>query len=452
MKKILMVCNYFAPDNAIAAVRITKFAKYLKQAGYEVTVIAEQKADSLKDTILEKDAEGIKVIRVSNSRKVLKIIGIYEKVIYKIKKKRFDNLDDRIKVNPKTGKKEFFPFQTAHPMIGSLDYFFEILRQHDLLKGIVQILPQYSDSDYVITSYGNFFGLYAGRYIHRKYKDIPWIVDIRDNICQSKFTPCYMRPYAQRQEHMIWKEADCIIGVSKGICRRVPSRYREKVHCITNGYDMADRVGMEKSPDNKQMVFSYTGSMYGGLQNLEPYFRCMYELIEEGSIEEGNIRILYAGKSSAYEIFRTQAQSCGMADRCAYMGMLERKEALKLQMESDVLLVSAFDDRLDGGGIITGKVLEYMSAGKPIIAIINGTVADSELGEIIKRGKLGFAYEEMCADKDMAGLKKYIKDMYAGYMRNGEIDYGPEKKILQRYDYRNLSRRMIRVLESHVKI
>lgn len=448
MKKILLVCNYFAPDNAIAAVRITKFAKYFKQAGYEVTVIAEQKTDSLKDSILEKDAEGIKVIRVSNSYKILKIIEIYEKAICKIRKKRFDNLDDRVKVNPKTGKKEFFPFQTAHPVIGSLDYFFEILRQHDLLKGIEQILPQYCDSDYFITSYGNLFGLYVGRHMHRKYKDIPWIVDIRDNICQSKFTPCYMKPYAQRLENIIWKEADCIIGVSKGICRRVPSRYRRKVHCITNGYDMTDRDGMESSSKNKQMVFSYTGSMYGGLRNLEPYFRCMQELIEEGSIEADNIRILYAGKNSAYEIFRTQALSCGMADRCAYMGMLERKDALKLQMESDVLLVSSFDDQLDGGGSITGKVLEYMSAGKPIIAIINGTVSGSELGEMIKRGKLGFAYEEMCADEDMIDLKKYIRDMYEQCMQNGKIDYKPEKRILQRYDYRNLSRRMIRVLES----
>lgn len=448
MKKILLVCNYFAPDNAIAAVRITKFAKYLKKAGYEVTVIAEQKTDSLKDSILEKDAEGIKVIRASNSYKMMKIIEMYEKAIFRIRKKRFENLNDRVKVNPKTGKKEFFPFQTAHPVIGSLDYFFEILRQHDLLKGIEQVLPQYFDSDYFITSYGNLFGLYVGRYMHRKYKDIPWIVDIRDNICQSKFTPCYVKPYAKRLENIIWKEADCIIGVSKGICRRVPSRYRKKVHCITNGYDMTDRDGMERSFHNKQMVFSYTGSMYGGLRNLEPYFRCMQELIEEGSIEADNIRILYAGRSSAYEIFRTQAQSCGMGDRCAYIGMLERKDALKLQMESDVLLVSTFDDQLDGGGSITGKVLEYMSAGKPIIAIINGTVSGSELGEMIKDGKLGFAYEEMCADEDIVGLKKYIRSMYEGYMRNGKIDHSPEKRILQRYDYRNLSRRMIRVLES----
>ena len=42
-KNILLICNYFAPDNTIAAVRTSKLAKYLRQSGYEVQVIAEKK-------------------------------------------------------------------------------------------------------------------------------------------------------------------------------------------------------------------------------------------------------------------------------------------------------------------------------------------------------------------------------------------------------------------------
>ena len=112
MKKILMVCNYFAPDNVIAAVRITKIAKYLNQRGYEVSVIAEQR-QNIEDEILGRDAEGIKVIRVNNSAGVLKFIAFYQKIIAPIKSKKYDNLDNRVKINPGTGKNEFYPFQTA---------------------------------------------------------------------------------------------------------------------------------------------------------------------------------------------------------------------------------------------------------------------------------------------------------------------------------------------------
>ena len=78
MKKILIICNYFAPDNTIAAVRITKIAKYLKRYGYDIVVVAENRQESIKDEILEKDAEDIKVIRVANSNHVKKAFSLYQ--------------------------------------------------------------------------------------------------------------------------------------------------------------------------------------------------------------------------------------------------------------------------------------------------------------------------------------------------------------------------------------
>ena len=98
-KRILIVCNYFAPDNAIAAVRVTKLAKYLYKNGYKVLVIAEDKKREVKDEILEKDAEGIKVIWVQHSKNAEKINARYKKLIAPIKTKKYDNLDNRVSMN-----------------------------------------------------------------------------------------------------------------------------------------------------------------------------------------------------------------------------------------------------------------------------------------------------------------------------------------------------------------
>lgn len=43
MEKVLLVCNYFAPDNTIAAIRLSKFAKYLMEYGIKVDCITEKK-------------------------------------------------------------------------------------------------------------------------------------------------------------------------------------------------------------------------------------------------------------------------------------------------------------------------------------------------------------------------------------------------------------------------
>lgn len=52
-QKVLIICNYFAPDHTIAAVRTTKIAKYLRQSGYEVEVLTERK-NGREDELLKK--------------------------------------------------------------------------------------------------------------------------------------------------------------------------------------------------------------------------------------------------------------------------------------------------------------------------------------------------------------------------------------------------------------
>lgn len=446
MKKILIICNYFAPDNRIAAVRITKIAKYLYDHGYEVIVIAEEKHD-VEDEILRKNAEGIKAIYVSNSTKIVKLISFYEKIIAPVKSKRFDDLDHRVRLNRNTGKYEFYPFPTAYPLIGSLDYLVEIVRQFDLFKQSKRYLSKYLDSDYVFTSYGGYMGIFAGFYLHKR--NIPWIFDIRDPIYHYKFTPQYVRWMALLFEGCIWKRADRITAVSKGICRQIPHKYWDKVKCVTNGYDKKDREGiLVKEKGHNKLRFSYTGSMYGGLQNLSPLFCNIRLLIDKQDIDKSRIEFCFAGKESAYEIFKAQAKKYELDGNCVNYGKITRKEALRLQMVSDVLLVSSFDYQTKTGGIITGKALEYMSANKPIIAIINGDIKNSELGEIIRNANLGFVYEESHHGKDNKALYEYLRMIYKDFVEKGKLEHNPDKQILKKFDYQYLGRKLQKIIES----
>lgn len=448
MKKIVILCNHFAPDNTIAAVRLTKLARYLYQHGYQITVIAEQKNDEIVDEILQNDAEGIKVLRIANSKQMKRIGAFYKKMIGPIKNKKYDNLDNRMRINSKTGKYEFYPFETAYPMIGSMDYLVELLRQYDLFRMSKHQLRENARVDYIFTSYGDFFGLFAGKYLHKRDRTIPWIFDIRDAICRYKFTPQYVRWVARLHESYIWREADVITAVSKGICSHVPKKYRNKVYCVTNGYDRREREGiLSDNRSREQMRLVYTGSMYGGLQNLSPVFGNIRKLIDEKKINNKGIEFLFAGKKSAFEIFESQAKKYNLDDNCVYYGKVTRKEALKLQMEADILLVSSFDYQTDVGGVITGKALEYMSANKPIVAIINGDIEHSELAEIIRSANLGFAYEESHHGKDDKELYQYLLEKYQEFQEKGKIEHEPKEEILAKFDYQYLGKKMMKIIE-----
>ena len=65
MKKIIIIATHFPPTGSVGVVRITKFAKYLKLYGYEITIITT----SLKYTFnydegLLKDIENLKIYRI----------------------------------------------------------------------------------------------------------------------------------------------------------------------------------------------------------------------------------------------------------------------------------------------------------------------------------------------------------------------------------------------------
>lgn len=445
-QRVLLICNYFAPDHAIAAVRTSKLAKYLKKNGYEVEVFAEKK-DSGEDEILKKDVQDIKVSYAINSSRYLRFRKYYEKMIGPHKKKRFDNLENRKRVNPKTGNIEFYTFEAAYPLIASLDYIVDQLKQIDLYRSVKQQLKEEKDFDYVITSYGDAFSYFAGRYFHKYHKNTKWVFDIRDSLYRYKFTPDYVSFIPKVYEHYIWKHVDCITGISKGICKRVPRKYRRKVHRLTNGFDLSDRAGVKGDRIcPSEMVFTYTGSMYGGIRDLSVFFEAVRELIRDGEMEEERISFHYAGNGPAFEIFKSQAEPFGLADRCVMHGKLSRKDALELQQGSDILLVASYDYKDQEGGVITGKVYEYMAAKRPVISIMMGDIEYSELTEIVENTKIGIAYEASSHRADYLKLKKYIKEQYQSFMDTGQTRYEPDQKELRRYDYRYLCRRLIKIM------
>lgn len=445
-QKVLLICNYFAPDHTIAAVRTTKMAKYLRQNGYEVEVLTERK-NGEEDELLKKDVEGIKIYYAENSKRYIRFRELYEKLIDPFKEKRFNNLENRKRRNPKTGNIEFYTFETAYPIIGSMDYIAGQLKQIDLYRNVKQQLQTMKGFDYVITSYGDSFSYFAGKCFHKYHKEATWIFDIRDAIYRYKFTPDYVGFIPKKYERYIWRHADGITGVSKGICRRAPKRFRNKVYCLRNGFDLTDRERLKKNrPDSPKMIFTYTGSMYGGLQDMSVFFEAVRELIEDKRIDSRRIAFHFAGNESAFQIFRGQAELFQLGEKCVTHGKLSRQDAMELQQRSDVLLAASYDYKDNEVGVITGKVLEYMAAERPIISIITGDIEHSELADIVRKTNIGMAYEDSNRKEDYRKLYKYIEEQYQSFTAAAQTKYEPDKREVCKYDYSYLCKRLIKIM------
>ena len=448
MKKVLMICNYFAPDNKIAAVRPTKFAKYLTEAGYDVTVITELIQSKIEDTLLQTEVDSIPVYYAQEGWLCKKVDYVYQKITSSYRKKRYEKVTDarRYRINKETGEKEFLPFEIAYPVLGTMDYLIKIMKQKSLCRSMKKWLCQNKENyDVCFSTYGSHFGHYCSMYLKKINPEIKWIADFRDNVFNFKFNPPSTERLARKYENLVYKNCDIIVVVTQGLTKFVPEKYSSKVVCITNGYDITDRLDLNTTEDNKKFSFCYTGIMYGGLRKVTKLFEAIRELVDEKKVELDDVEFHYAG--SGFSVFYGQAQSAGVEMCCINHGIVCHKDALKLQSESKFLIVASWDYKAQPVGTLTGKALEYMSAGKPIITLTEGDMPKNELSEVIREGNFGCAYDESHKKEDFEALKAYLIKQYQNFKAGKEPEYEPKKEVLERFDYRNLTKQLIGLIE-----
>ena len=191
--------------------------------------------------------------------------------------------------------------------------------------------------------------------------------------------------------------------------------------------------------------FCYTGRMYGGMRKITRLFEAVAALIDEGKIQRSDVEFHYAG--TGYEVFAEQASAAGLREQCIDHGAVSHEQAMSLQGSSMFLVLSSWEFKAEPVGSLTGKVYEYMTAGKPIIALIDGDMPGTELTDIIRRGKLGVAYNEVHYETDFDALKDYLLGQYQRYKNGEPIEFSPDETVLAQFDYRNLTKHLITLME-----
>ena len=63
-------------------------------------------------------------------------------------------------------------------------------------------------------------------------------------------------------------------------------------------------------------------------------------------------------------------ESLGLADRVELIDYVPRRESLRLQRDSDALLLLIPEAGGRGRGVLSGKVFEYLAAERPVLAVV----------------------------------------------------------------------------------
>lgn len=270
----------------------------------------------------------------------------------------------------------------------------------------------------------------------KKQLGIPWLADFRDpwttihyhsNLKMSKLA----RSKHKRLEREVLESADLVVATSKHTAREFGGISGRKVEVVTNGYE--DTHDLDIEPDDKFTV-SHLGTLLSD-RDPEALWMAIGELIAEDTQFESSFSLDLYGNVSE-EVLETIYKHIPQHHVHDH-GYVTHKEVLIAQRRARVLLLIEMN-REETMGIIPGKLFEYLSAGRPIIAL---GPKGSEVAEILSESGSGTYY----GYQDKMAIKQDIKGLFKAY-KAGSL--GIEAGQMSKYSRRNLTGQMAGLIDS----
>jgi glycosyltransferase involved in cell wall biosynthesis len=193
---------------------------------------------------------------------------------------------------------------------------------------------------------------------------------------------------------------------------------RGTVRIVANGCDFDDFAGLEYTPA-KRFRITHTGSFFGR-RDPRPFLQAFHD-----ADLDAVARFVGDFRSSD----REWAESLGLGDRLEHVDYLPRAESLRLQRDSEALLLLVPDAGGRGTGVLSGKVFEYIAAGRPILAVVP---PDGAAAELIRETGSGV----VAAPDDVDGIKSALLELHSRFANGGlpsvELSARDEERLSRR--------------------
>jgi len=203
--------------------------------------------------------------------------------------------------------------------------------------------------------------------------DTLWIADMRDEMSKNLHLKLKVRKELSKLEYEINKYANAITSVSKPILddfRKIMPSVKHFAE-IRNGFDH-ELIPTENY--NEIFTINYAGIFYGSIKP-DTFFNGLLIFLEKNKI---NIKLQFIGSNKNFNI-PNQLKS-----KIVFLPKLENKEAVKYIINADCNLLIL--PKIQRKGVYSGKVFDYLSARKPIIAVVDEEDVAAELILLLNAG------------------------------------------------------------------
>jgi len=423
MRRVLIITYYWPPAGGPGVQRWLKFVKYLRDFEIEpIVYIPENPNYPIQDASLEKEIpNGISILKHKISEP------------YKMGRLLSSKKTKRISSGVIRSKNQSF---LEKSMLWIRGNFYIPDARKNWIKPSISYLSAFIEKEQIntIVTTGPPHSLHLiGDGLKQKL-DCRWIADFRDPWTsigyhkKLKLTKSSQRKH-KALENQVLNNADQIVVTSATTKSEFEKSTEKPIAVITNGHDTD--FGGGSNLDNR-FTIRHIGSLLTG-RNPKNLWKVLSEIARENEVFRTDFQLEFIGVVS-----QDVMDSLHRYELEPYLKMkdyISHAAALRKQRSSQVLLLIEIDSE-ETRGIIPGKLFEYMSAKRPILAI---GPENWEVGELISQTQTG----EIFNYKDLSDLKDVILKWFKAF-KDGRLSVSP--KNIEKYSRRSLTEELSKLL------
>lgn len=384
--RILLVSQAFPPFNTSGAVRVGKLANYLTECGHDVRVITASPLPYPRTLPVEIAAE--RIIRTSSFDPFALFAWLRRK---------------RTRAAAGT---------STHSLPGSgrpgrlLRLFGALIAIPDPQVGWYpsavmagrRLLRRWRPDAIYASALPFTAHLVAARLAHSAR--IPWVAEFRDHFADNPYSslPVWRGPIDRWIERRVVSSASACVTVSEPMAQTLRAFHMKPVVVVLNGFEkQACRLPSPAITDAPLRIV-YTGIIYPGRRDPSSLFEAIASLGADGR----HIEVDFYGQDLRGVL--DAADRNGVSDQVRVLGAVGHDDSLAQQQMADVLLLLLWNDPREAG-VYTGKLFEYIGAGRPILAV---GARDGVAARLIRERGLGI----VASDPSLiaSSLRQWIKE------------------------------------------
>ncbi len=360
MKRVLIITYYWPPNGGAGVYRWLKLSKLLPEHGWQPVIYTPENPELVADDpgLLRDVRSGIEVIK----HPITEPFNLYKRFTGRSAKERVQT--GFLSEKKQGGWKEafalwvrsnfFIPDARVWWVRPSVKFLKDHLAKHPV-DAILSTGPPHSMHLIAL-------GL-------KRALGVKWIADFRDpwtNIDyygQLKLTG-WADARHKRLEGEVLREADRVLCVSWHWADDLRKLGAGNVEVVTNGYD-PDDLPMVAEPVDDAFSLVHIGSLSPS-RNAPELWKALKKLCEEDPDFSAKFKLRFVGPVD-HTIAESVAEA-GLGAHLERMGRVTHEEAMRHMQRARALLLLV-NDTPNLMGILPGKLFEYVSTGRPVLAV-----------------------------------------------------------------------------------